>query len=144
MTCKTETKQIGEREYNVTQWPATKSMLIKLKLIETFGVSLGKLATISQDKKQNKNQEIEALTESLNSLFSSASPETIVDLMKQCLEGVAVDGVRLTKTSIDQVFSPDDLMEIYKVFIFVIQVNYGNFIKGQWADNLLAKVNQSL
>ena len=147
MACRTETKQIGEREYSVTQWPATKSMLMKLKLVKAFGVSLTKLvsSTSNQTKgKKSEENEIAALSEGLSALFESNSPEELVALMKQCIEGVACDGKRITLTSIDEVFSPDDLMELYKVFIFVIQVNYGNFLKGQWADNLLAKMKENL
>lgn len=147
MACRTETKQIGEREFSVTQWPASKAMLMKLKLVKAFGVSLTKLASSTSDQskgKKKEEQEIAALSDGLASLFESNSPEELVALMRACIEGVACDGKRITQTSIDEVFSPDDLIEIYKVFIFVIQVNYGNFLKGQWADNLLAKVKESL
>lgn len=147
MSCRTETKQIGDREFSVTQWPATKSMLMKLKLVKAFGVSLSKLvsSTSNQTKsKKGEEQEIAALSEGLSALFESNSPEELVTLIKLCLEGVACEGKRITTTSIDEVFSPDDLLEMYKVFIFVIQVNYANFLKGQWADNLLVKVKGNL
>ena len=47
MACKTETKQIGDHEYSVTQWPAEKSMLMKFRLAKAFGASL---ATIMEDR----------------------------------------------------------------------------------------------
>jgi len=35
-------------------------------------------------------------------------------------------------------------MDVYKVFMFVVKVNYGNLLKGQKAEALLARVQGSL
>lgn len=120
---------------------------MKLKLVKAFGVSLSKLvaSTSNQTKgKKKEEQEVAALSDALAALFESNSPEELMELMRSCIEGVACEGKRITKTSIDEVFSADDLIEMYKVFIFVIQVNYGNFLKGQLVENLLAKAKASL
>lgn len=138
MACKTETKQIGEREYSVTQWPVDKSILMKFKLVKALGPSLAKLASASKEDSDDMSN----LSESLSSLFENSSPEELVSLMKECLLGVAIEGKRLTDSSFNEVFEPDDIMEIYKVFIFVIQVNYANFLKGQLVENLLVKVKE--
>lgn len=141
MSCKTETKTIGDNEYSVTQWPAEKSLLIKFKLIKALGASLTALAG-AFDK--NASDDMSIVSESLSSLFNNSSPEELVSLMKTCIEGTARNGKRLTGTSFNEVFSTDDLLEIYKVFIFVMQVNYGNFIKGQSVEDLLAKAKVKL
>ena len=152
MACRTESKVIGEKEYSVTQWPADKAMLMKFKLTKTFGASLAKLANlgnITKKSKSSENEEMSVISDSLNSLFESSSPDEIMALIKLSIEGVAVgdpgeSARRITSTSFNEVFSADDLLEIYKVFLFVLQVNYGNFLKGQWAENLLVKVKESL
>ena len=147
MACRTESKTIGEHEYSVTQWAADKSMLMKFKLVKAFGVSLTKIVAIASTdtkKKSSEGEEIKAFSEGLASLFESNSPEELVSLMKSCVVGVACDGKRITDTSFNEVFSADDLLEVYNVFIFVIQVNYQNFLKGRLVDNLLAKVKESL
>lgn len=138
MACNTETKQIGDHEISVTQWPATKSMLFKFKLAKTFGASLAALAN------QSDTNEAEILSNGLSSLFQNNSPEELVALMKDCVIGVARDGKRITETSFDEIFSGDSLLEVYQVFVFVVKVNYGNLMKGQWVDNLLAKTNLNL
>jgi hypothetical protein len=140
MACKTETKEIDDREYSVTQWPVENSLTMKLKLMKAIGPALAKLASSANQK----DDDIQGLSESLSSLFENSSPEELVALMKQCLVGVAVEGKRMTETSFNEVFSPDDLMSIYKVFVFVLQVNYGNFLKGQLVENLLAKAKDQL
>lgn len=147
MSCKTETTQIGDHEYSVTQWPADKSILMKMKLAKTFGASIGLIASValeSTKKKISEAEEAKALSEGISALFESNSPEEITKLIKDCVIGVAVDGTKITETSFNQIFSGDDIMDVYKVFMFVIKVNYGNLLKGQKAEALLAKVKGSV
>lgn len=147
MACKTETKQIGEHEFSVTQWPADKSMLMKFRLAKAFGASLATLmgsAPTSKNKKNTDQEEAKALSEGLSTLFQSNSPEELVALMKNCVVGVACDGKRITESSFNELFSGDDLLEVYKVFVFVLQVNYSNLFKGQLADRFLAKMKENL
>ena len=148
MACKTETKQIGDHEYSVTQWPADKSMLMKFRLVKAFGASLATLMGNSpqstKGKKVTEQDEALALSKGLSVLFQSNSPEELVVIMKSCVVGVACDGRRITDSSFNELFSGDELLEVYKVFVFVLQVNYSNLFKGQLADRFLAKMNQSL
>lgn len=147
MSCKTETTQIGDHEYSVTQWPADKSILMKMKLAKTFGASIGLIASValeSTKKKISEAEEAKALSEGIATLFESNSPEEVTNLIKSCVIGVAVDGTKITETTFNQIFSGDDIMDVYKVFMFVIKVNYGNLLKGQKAEALLAKVRDSV
>ncbi len=143
MACETETKQIGDHEYGVTQWPATKSILMKLKLIKTFGATIALIASSvgeSDSKKDTSKDEAKALSEGLTILFNSNSPEEMTNLMKQCVVGVSCNGTIITDSSFDTLFSGDSLLEVYKVFMFVIKVNYSNLMKGQLAEKLLARL----
>ncbi len=148
MGCKTENNQIGDHEYSVTQWPASKSILMKLRLIKTFGATLarigGQISSKSKTKKDTSDQDAKALSEGLSTLFNDNSPEEITSLMKECVVGVACDGKRITDSTFDELFSGDDLLEVYKVFMFVLKVNYANLMKGQLADRLLAKLKENL
>lgn len=147
MTCNTETKQIGDHEFSVTQWPADKAILMKMKLGKAFGASIGKIASIaleSTKKQTSDSEQAQALSEGIAMLFESNSPEEITKLIKDSVIGVAVDGTKITETTFNQIFSGDDLMDVYKVFIFVIKVNYGNLLKGQKAEAFLAKVQDSM
>jgi hypothetical protein len=132
MACKTESMYIGEREFSATQWNAEKSLLMKFKLLNIFGASLASMVTGSNDA--------DSLSKGLESLFDNSSPEKILEIIKETIMGVAVDGKRMTATSFNEVFDTENLMDVYKVFIFVLKVNYGNFLKGRLGGELLNKV----
>ncbi len=136
MACKTESKKIGDHEYSVTQWPVEKSLLMKFKILKVIGPSIGAL------KSSKKGEELEAFSEALTSIFTNSDPEYMVKLMKDSVVGVSCDDAKITNTTFTEIFS-GDLGDLYKVFIFVITVNYSDFFKGQWAKTLLAKVDTS-
>ena len=147
MACNTETTEIGDHEFSVTQWPAEKAILMKMKLAKTFGSSIGKIASMalkSSKDKANEGEEAEAFSQAIAMLFESNSPEEVTALIKTAVIGVACDGTRITETSFNQTFSGDNLMDVYKVFMFVVKVNYGNLLKGQKAEALLARVQGTL
>lgn len=148
MSCKTETKTIGDHEFSVTQLPATKAILMKVKLIKTFGATLARIASMatntSKDKKDTSDTDAKALSEGLSILFQGNSPDEIVALMKECVVGVACDGTKITSSSFDELFSGDNLLEVYKVFLFMLQVNYSDLMKGQLAERLLAGMKGNL
>lgn len=142
MSCRTETKDIDDVEYSVRQWSAEKAMIMKFKLAKTFGVAITALASTANIK--DDKDSVKAISEGLNALFSNSSPEEVTALMKSCIVGVARGGTKITDTSFNEVFNADDLITVYKIFIFVIQVNFGNLLKGQLVDNLLAKMKVNL
>lgn len=145
MACKTENKQIGEHEYSVTQWPAEKAMLMKFRLTKAFGASITALvSSLPTGKDKTDEAEAKAVSNGIKTLFESSSPEELVSLIKSSVVGVARDGTRITEGSFNEYFSGDDLTEVYKVFIFVLQVNYSNLFKGQLVEGILAKVKESL
>jgi len=135
MACRTETKTIGERECSATQWSAEKAILMKLKLAKAFGPAL--LSLVNNDNESDVN-----LVDSISLLFATSSPEECFALLKETLMGVAINDKRLTSLAFNEVFDADNLFDVYKIFIFVLQVNYGNLLKGQWAESLLVKIEE--
>ena len=148
MATKTETKEIGDNEYSVTQWSAEKAILTKLKLVKTFGASLALLGsedTSSSKKTKTKNKDnAELLSSGIQILFEGNSPEEITALIKGCVIGAACNGKKITESSFTEIFSGDGLMEVYQVFFFVLKVNYSDLMKGQMVEGLLAKVQENL
>lgn len=133
MVCKTESKGIDGIEYSVTQWPAEKAILMKMRLVKAFGASL--MSLISKT-----DQDEESLSEAITTLFEHCSPEDLLALIKNSVVGVACDGTRITDSSFNSIFSGESLITVYKVFVFVLQVNYSDLFKGQLVEDLLAKV----
>lgn len=142
MACKTESKQIGDHEYSVTQWPATKALLMKARLAKVFGASIAMIGAAAMGKSRDDSKDAKALADGLESLFNNNSPEALVGLFKESIIGVACDGNKITESSFEELFSGDNLLDIYKVFLFVVKVNYGNLVKGQSVDNLLANLKE--
>jgi len=145
MTCKTETKVIGDHEISVTQWPATTAMTNKFRLAKTFGSTLAIIAAqLNLKGKATDAEDAEALAKGLSALFDKNDPEDMVKLIKSFVIGVGCDDARITAPSFEELFSGDDLIDAYKIFIFVIKVNYANLMKGKLADRFLDKVKDKL
>ena len=136
MACKTDTIIIDDKEFTVRQWPAQKSLLNKFKLIKAFGASLA-LLTVANDESDT----METISDAISKLFENTSPEELVALMKDCIIGVGYNNKRITETSFDEIFSGEDLISTYKVFLFVLKTNYADLMKGQKAKSLLAKMD---
>lgn len=139
MACKTESKTIGGHEYSVTQWPATKALLMKIRLAKVFGTSIALIGASVTGKNRDYSKDAKALADGLESLFNN-SPEALVSLIKETVIGAGCDNEVITDSQFEELFSGDDLANVYKVFFFVIKVNYGNLIKGQSVELLLAKI----
>lgn len=149
MTCRTETKTIDNVEYSVRQWPAEKAMVNKFKLIKILGAPLASIANVLGDSDTNdgslSDNEVSSISGAIEQLFANSSPEDLVSFIKECIvsnvfAGEGANATRITETSFNDMFAGDDLSKVYKVFIFVIKVNYSNLVKGQGVENLLAKL----
>lgn len=142
MSCESEEIQIGDSIYIVTQWPADKSLLMKFKLGKIFQSSVAELGKgvglFTKDLKDIPvDKAAELFQNTLAKLFENNSPEEIRDFIRECIVGgTACDGKIITNSSFNSIFSGDKLMDIYKVFIFVLQVNYRNLLKGQLGSKI--------
>lgn len=139
MPCNTESKTIGDHEYSVTQWSAEKAMLMKMKLAKQFGPSLAIMAS----KNEDDGDEAEGISKAIELIFKNNSPEEVVAMVKETVMGTACDGKRITETSFNELFSGDNLLTVYMVFIFVLQVNYANLLKGRLVGGLMEKLQVS-
>ncbi len=142
MGCETESKEIDGMEFSVTQWPASKALLTKFKLIKIFGASIALSASGIEINSNSKSLEVDGvlISDGLSKLFQDTSPEEVFDIMKGCIIGVACNGEKINNTTFEMLFSGDSLSAVYKVFMFVLKVNYSALMKGQQAKELLAKV----
>ena len=147
MATKTETTTINDIEFSVTQWPAEKAIVTKLRLMKILGASVAALASLSKADSDSDNAE--ALAKGLESVFNNTKPEQVFKLIHSCVIGTQYKMFNGAKGILDdskftKLFSGDDLLNVYKLFIFVMKVNYGNLMKGQLVDKLLAKMKVDL
>lgn len=117
--CKTEKTTIGDHEYSVTQWPATKAMVMKLKVAKY----LGKALSVA-----NKGGNIvKNLMGNLSELLEDVDEEKFVVLLKEVACAAIRDGERMKVAQFDMYFQ-GEIKEIYELAFFVLKVNYEDFL----------------
>lgn len=141
MACETENTIIDGTEYVCTQFPAIPSMKYKLKVLKVLGPVIGEIIPML-GKDKDDNSQLSGISNAIEKLFSTSSPDDIVDLVVEILTAgtVICDKKPMTRPAFEETYSGDRMLEAYKAFAFVLKVNYRGFFKGQKAKELLAKV----
>lgn len=105
----TREKIIEGATYTVTQLPARRALKLKAKLIKTFGALFmgGDSVTFQQVCQSLDENQFEAIC-------------------MEMIQGVRKNGVELTPATFDLEFA-GDMAGVYKLLLFVIEVNYANF-----------------
>jgi len=118
-----------EHKYYVRQMPPTKALPLKFELTKIMGSALPSLL---KAKGKKDEEQAAVFTKAIETLFSAVSGERITAIIKMCVETATRDGNRImdaTETTFDNIYA-DEYQEMYQAFFFVLEVNYGNFIKG--------------
>lgn len=147
MACETKEQEINGALYVATQWPASKSLLMKFKLLSTFGDSIFELVagiTVKEkDEAERNKKQLAAFKRALSTLSSNSTPEQIVTTLKTILEDVKREGKRITLNNFDEVYNDAGLSEMYQACMFVLKTNYSDFFGGQKARELLAQAEEN-
>ncbi len=146
----TKQKEIGGAVYSVTQLPARRALKLKAKLIKMFGPSVSHIlmtATEPQEKPVKEMNEEElvhhnaispvdhyrimelrknSLVKGIQLLAQDLDEKVFDQLCVEMLQCVRRDNVELVESIIDTVFA-GNLMELYLVIAFVLEVNYADF-----------------
>lgn len=143
MACNTEELEINDVQYVCTQYPAIQGMKFKLKVLKTLGPVITEIIPMIGKDAEDGDQ-LSAISNVIEKLFQISSPDEIVDLIVEMMTtgNVKREGKRITEALFTEQFSGDNMMEVYKVFAFVLKVNYKGFFKGQKAKELLAQVDK--
>jgi len=123
----TKEKEIDGATYAVTQMTARKALRMKAKLMRIFGPSLAQLFLPSNDKAMDgmafsKGEAVK----SLQALAMQLDDDTFEKLIMEVLVGVRKNGMELNEQIIDLEFA-GDLLSLFKVVWFVLEVNYASF-----------------
>ena len=122
MGLKKEELKLGDHTFVVTQWNATKAMVMKLKIGKYFGKGLEVLTT--GEGKSFRQLFMAALPV----ILENNDPEEFVDFIKVVLSGILVDGKQMNDLLFDMTFT-DNIAHVYEVLWFVIKVNYSDFFE---------------
>ena len=131
MSTKKESIEINGNKYLCVQWDAEKAYLMKFRIIKVLGESItGLVAAMGSD---DKNQ-ITAIAKSIQSFFSNSKPEEVLSLLKDVV--CSCYRIQDDERTLINNFAGDfagDLMTPYKIFAFVLKVNYSDFLGGSEA-----------
>lgn len=116
MSRKSETKQINKHEYSVTQMDAVEAFKAQIYLTKVLSPFFGKLQNV------DSNRFLKMLPE----IFTQVDDDRFHDFFIKTCEEAFRDGERV---EFNQCFT-GNLLESYQCFIFVIKVNFSDFIKG--------------
>ncbi len=122
MGLKKESLIINERKFEVTQWNATRAMVMKLKIGKYFGKALETLGNAEGKTFQ------ELFMLALPAVLENNDPEEFVEFIKELLAGITVDGKKMSGVVFDMTFT-GHLEQVYEVLWFVVKVNYEDFFE---------------
>lgn len=118
---KTEQFSVGDYDYSVTQWNATKAMIMKLKLAKYLG---GLTETITKNSDNIAN----TLLANINNILKTVNIEEFVGFIKEVACAANREGQRMTSARFDEYFN-GNLMDAYEVAFKVLEINYKDFLE---------------
>lgn len=114
MACKSETREIRGKPVFVRQWPANKAMAMQIEVLTVMGDEC--LAFVKGDWNFGN----------LIYVLQRIEKPAFIALVKECISSARIDGVEINEGNFDVEFS-GDLMNIYSIFSFVLEVNFKDF-----------------
>lgn len=145
MACKEETTVVDGMEVYCRQMAAQDSLTMKFRLVKTLGPALAELPGLLSDEKSEADEDVEKLEvigKIIDSLFASSSPSEITRLIMDVINTANIDGSKMNDSLFDQKFS-GDIKTAYKVFAFVVRVNYADFFGAKLVQGLADKAKES-
>ena len=137
-----KTKVIDELKFSVSPFDVKSALKLQAELFRIFGPALGSaLGAFSKKDKDSETQiDGNGIGEAIEKLFTQLDPDTFYDLIKRMFGKVQVEVTIEGKTPIlfdfyekfDErltIVFQGKITTIYKVLIFVLEVNYPDFFE---------------
>lgn len=123
----TQTRQIGEHTYSVSQLPARRALEMFGRLGKSLGPALFEaIARGGQvDPDADAMDLVAALAPALGSVFSRLPPGELTALADELLEPATCDGAPI-KPQFDLLFQ-GQILALLRVLAFAVEVNYADF-----------------
>lgn len=137
---KIEERIFSEKEFKVTKLPASQGVLLKFKLVNLFGPAVGSLTSLFTDSKGDE-LDYEKLGEIVGEAFANIDPMKAHQMLTSTCEMCFVDG---KKQKFDFMFVDMPMTDIYKVFGWVLEVNFADFFGGKDPLSVIEKKVSSL
>jgi len=138
-----QTKQIGEHNITVSPWPARVAWKNQITFGRVLGPSLKELGAALESKEKgasvmDSNLDYSSIGSAISNLFSNISEEESEVLLFKFLDGVSIGGQPISPETFDVLFL-SDMISVYKIIGFVVEVNYGSFLGKSGIGKLLKK-----
>jgi len=136
-------KKIGDMTFRVEPLLATKSLVLKARLMQLLGGGISRLPAIVRgygDKAtpEEKDASDQAAVAAFTDIFVTSDPDKMAMLVKDVVEvaQVAQDSGHYTQVDIDQVFTGKE-KEMLECAVFVLNELFGDFLGDALANGSL-------
>jgi len=137
MAVKDEQREINGRQFYVVQMAPATAILLQLRLTKILGGAIGALApALSSSAKLDGAGRTAAMAGAIGALFQNSSEEEVFGLIRDVVQTAKVDGERV---QMDKHFQGEYLADVYKVFFWVLGVNFDSFFGAGGLNGLLDK-----
>lgn len=120
-----QSKRVGQQEYKIAQFPATRANKYLVRLIKMFGPALGDLMSIDPAKVREPEQ-VQKIGKAFQTLSLTVNEDDFDGLIKDLLELTFV-GNMCVRDDFDNRFQ-GKLGHLYQLLAQVCIVNYADFI----------------
>jgi len=136
-------KTIDSFSCRSNKFTGSASFKIFVELVQLFGPGLASLlGSTARDGsiKSVLDTDSAGLQLAMSSLMGKLNPDTNLAFIKKLLSSTTIDGQDLNDNSFDLIFQ-GKLLSMFKVLLFVIEVNYEDFLGEGGFRQVLAQVN---
>jgi len=142
MAVKDESCTINGRQYYVVQMAPERAIVLQLKLMKILGGAIGTLApALTPNSKTDGMGRTAAMAGAISALFSNATEEEVFGLIRDVVSTAKVDGARI---AVNEHFQGEFLADLYRVFFWVLGVNFSSFFGAGGLDGLLDKFRRTM
>lgn len=132
MSVKKEKEEINGKTYLCIQWDADTAFEMKFRIAGMISGSLESiLSVVGTDSEDDKAQGA-AIGSAFNKLFKGNAPKDVLSLLKDVVCSCRIvdgkEGTKITQAEFPSLFQ-GDLLTPYKIFLFVLKVNYLDFLE---------------
>jgi len=126
MPCKSEKRTINGHEYTVTQMPPSKAVPYHVELATLVAEVLGPMANTEAN---GQDAVVEALSMAGPALRANLSPARFLEIARDWTGSGLVhrDGELV---NFEQHFAGSDMPDLYRVMVFIAEVNFSDFFVG--------------
>lgn len=118
---KTEQFVVGDHEYTVTQWNATKAMVMKLRLAKYLG-------GLVQDVTKHSDNMANTMLANIQNILKGTDIDEFVAFIKEVSCSASRDGKKMMAAQFDMYFN-GNIMDAYEVAFKVLEINYKDFLE---------------